>query len=119
LFEDAQIYSDSDEVEALLEKRYREILARRREEERRKRELEEEVRRQEILRTILTPEARERLSNIRLVRPEIARAVEDRLIALALQGRISQPITDEELKSILAEIYERTRKDFRISIREK
>ncbi|MDK6028522.1 DNA-binding protein [Ignisphaera sp. 4213-co] len=119
MFEDAQIYSDSDEVEALLEKRYREILARRREEERRKRELEEEVRRQEILRTILTPEARERLSNIRLVRPEIARAVEDRLIALALQGRISQPITDEELKSILAEIYERTRKDFRISIREK
>ncbi|WP_350309079.1 DNA-binding protein [Ignisphaera cupida] len=113
------MYSDSDEVEALLEKRYREILARRREEERRKRELEEEVRRQEILRTILTPEARERLSNIRLVRPEIARAVEDRLIALALQGRISQPITDEELKSILAEIYERTRKDFRISIREK
>lgn len=119
MFEDAQIYSDSDEVEALLEKRYREILARRREEERRKRELEEEVRRQEILRTILTPEARERLSNIRLVRPEIARAVEDRLIALALQGRISRPITDEELKSILAEIYERTRKDFRISIREK
>lgn len=112
------VYSD-EEVEALLERRYREMLARRQEAERKKRELEEEARRQEILRLILTPEARERLSNIKLVRPEVARAVEDRLIALAVQGRITQPITDEELKNILAEIYERTRRDFRISIREK
>ncbi|MEM0026635.1 MAG: DNA-binding protein [Ignisphaera sp.] len=112
------MYSD-DEVEALLERRYREMLARRQEAERKRRELEEEARRQEILRAILTPEARERLSNIKLVRPEIAKAVEDRLIALAVQGRITQPITDEELKNILAEIYERTRRDFRISIREK
>jgi programmed cell death protein 5 len=112
-------YEGDEEVEALLERRYREMLARRREAELRRRQAEEETRRQEILRVILTPEARERLSNIKLVRPEIAKAVEDRLIALALQGRITQPLSDEELKSILAEIYERTRKDFRISIREK
>jgi len=111
-------YEGDEEVEALLERRYREMLARR-EAELRRRQAEEEARRQEILRVILTPEARERLSNIKLVRPEIAKAVEDRLIALALQGRITQPLSDEELKSILAEIYERTRKDFRISIREK
>jgi programmed cell death protein 5 len=112
-------YEGDEEVEALLERRYREMLTRRREAELRRRQAEEEARRQEILRVILTPEARERLSNIKLVRPEIAKAVEDRLIALALQGRITQPLSDEELKSILAEIYERTRKDFRISIREK
>lgn len=114
-------FVEDEEVEALLERRYRELLARRREEVERKRlekELEE-ARRQEILRTILTPEARERLYNIKLVRPELAKIVEDRLIALAMQGRITRPLTDEELKAILEEIYERTRRDFRISIREK
>lgn len=109
-----------EEIEALLERRYQELLARRQELERRKLQRElEEARRQELLRGILTPEARERLYNIRLVKPDIARAVEDRLIALALQGRISRPLTDEELKSILEEIYERTKKEFRINIREK
>ncbi|MEM4442506.1 MAG: DNA-binding protein, partial [Ignisphaera sp.] len=96
------------------------LLARRQEIERRSLQKElEEARRQEILRSILTSEARERLYNIRLVKPEIARAVEDRLIVLALQGKITRPLTDEELKAILEEIYERTRRDFRISIREK
>ncbi|MEM1683680.1 MAG: DNA-binding protein [Ignisphaera sp.] len=114
-------YEVSDEeIEALLDRRYQELLARRQEIERRRLQKElEEARRQEILRSILTSEARERLYNIRLVKPEIARAVEDRLIVLALQGKITRPLTDEELKAILEEIYERTRRDFRISIREK
>ncbi|MCC6015874.1 MAG: DNA-binding protein [Desulfurococcaceae archaeon] len=113
-------FVEDEEVEALLERRYRELLARRREVERKRLEKElEEARRQEILRTILTPEARERLYNIKLVRPELAKIVEDRLIALAMQGKITRPLTDEELKAILEEIYERTRRDFRISIREK
>uniref|UniRef100_A0A7C2ZBJ3 DNA-binding protein n=1 Tax=Ignisphaera aggregans TaxID=334771 RepID=A0A7C2ZBJ3_9CREN len=100
-----------EELELLLERRYREMLARKQELERRRLERElEEARRQEILRAILTPEARERLYNIKLVRPELARVVEDRLIALAVQGRIARPLTDEELKSILEEIYARTTK---------
>jgi len=112
-------YTD-EELEAILERQYQEILRRRQELQRRRLERQlEEARRQEILRHILTPEARERLANIRLVRPEIAKIVEDHLIALATQGRLTRPITDEELKAILAEIYERTRKDFRISIKEK
>jgi len=41
------------------------------------------------------------------------------LVALALQGRINRQITEDELKTILAEVYERTRKEYRISIREK
>ena len=98
------IYYGDSEVEALLERRYRELIAQAQRQEAERRRREEEARRQEILRMILTPEARERLSNIRLVRPEIAKIVEDRLIALALQGRITEPITDEELKNILAEI---------------
>ncbi len=109
-----------EELEAILERQYQEILRRRQELERRRIERAlEEARRQEILRRILTPEARERLSNLKLVRPDLAKLVEDQLVALALQGRISKPITDEELKAILAELYERTKKEFRISIKEK
>jgi len=113
--------SYDEELEAILERQYRELLRRREELEQRRRlqQALEEAKRQEILRAILTPEARERLANLKLVRPDLAKIVEDHLIALALQGRINRQITEEELKTILAEVYERTRKEYRISIREK
>ncbi len=113
--------SYDEELEAILERQYQELLRRREELERRRRlqQLAEEAKKQEILRMILTPEARERLSNLKLVRPDLAKIVEDHLIALALQGKIARQITEEELKTILAEVYERTRKEYRISIREK
>ncbi|MEM4971397.1 MAG: DNA-binding protein [Sulfolobales archaeon] len=96
-------------------------LARRAEQERARREREaaEEALRQELLRRILTPEARERLANLRLVRPELVKSLEDQLIVLAQSGRIKIPITDEELKTILQNLFERTRREIRINIREK
>ena len=42
-----------------------------------------EAQKQAILRQILTEEARQRLTNVKLVRPELAEAVEVRLIQLA------------------------------------
>ncbi len=96
-------------------------LQRRLEEERRRQEQARilEAKKQEILRRILTPEARQRLANVKLVRPELAEALENQLIMLAQSGRIKIPITDEELKAILAEIAEHTRRDVRIRIMEK
>ncbi len=69
------------------------------EEIRRAKELE--ARKRAILMRILSPEARQRLTNIKMVRPELAAAVEDQLIILAQQGRIKVPVTDEQLKRIL------------------
>ena len=101
------------------------LLARRAEEERR-RALEERRRREEyekqkeaLLRVILTPEARQRLNNVKLVKPEIAESLEDQLIALAQAGRINIPITDEELKEILAQVAEQNKRDYKIQIRER
>jgi len=73
---------------------------------------EEQVKRQALLRQFLTPEARERLRRVSLVKPDLARRVEDIIIQLGVQGRLDHRISDGELKSILARV--QTKKDFRI-----
>ena len=60
-----------------------------------------EMQKQAVLRRILTPDARMRLNNIKMVRPEFASQLELQLIQIAQQGRANIPITDEQLKEIL------------------
>ena len=64
---------------------------------------------QDALRVILTPEARQRLTNIKLVRPELAEQLELQLIQLAQTGRINIPMKDEQLRQILGKFTERKR----------
>ena len=68
--------------------------------ERQRRESE----RAEILRRILTPDARERLGRIRLAKPDVANAVEQQLIALAASGRIQRAVDDPTLRALLERI---------------
>ncbi len=109
------IYED-EELEAIRERRLQE-LQRRLEEERKRKEVE--AQRENVLRSILTSEARSRLNNIKLVKPEIARAVEDYIIQLVNAGRLSPPIDENVVKKLLVEISERTRRDYKISFRRK
>ena len=60
-----------------------------------------------IITQILTPEARERLANIRLVRPQQAREIEFVLIQLYQQGRLRDKITDEKFKELLSNLMKR------------
>jgi programmed cell death protein 5 len=57
--------------------------------------------RAEMLRRILTPEARERLGRIRLAKPEVAQAVEQQILSLAASGRLQRMIDDTTLRALL------------------
>ena len=61
-----------------------------------------DAQRQQILRGILTPEARERLGRLKIAYPDIASQVEDRIIMLAQSGRLNSMIDDATLKEILS-----------------
>jgi len=90
-----------EELEKLKAAKMAELQRRMAEEEER---LRREAERQAAMRIILTPEARQRLANLRLVKPELVAQLEEQLIQLANSGRVPLPITDEMLKEILARI---------------
>ena len=63
-----------------------------------------EIQKQAILRQILTPDARDRLANIRVANPQMAESVEMQLIQLAQSGRIQGVINDAMLRDILRKV---------------
>jgi len=69
-----------------------------------------------ILKQILSSEARLRLNNVKMVKPDVALTVENYLINLASQGKLRPPVTDEQLKQILMSI-QKPKRDFNINRR--
>tara|TARA_B100000749_G_C18375575_1_gene443626 strand:- start:499 stop:777 length:279 start_codon:yes stop_codon:yes gene_type:complete len=76
----------------------------------------EEVERKAIkdnaLRTLLTSEARERLGNVKMVKPEVAQIIENSIIQQASTGRLKRPMNDDELKAILQSM-QQPKKEFK------
>ncbi len=56
------------------------------------------------LRQILTYEARQRLSRLRLVKPDFVEQIELQLIQIAQSGKVRLPIDDKQLKQILIQL---------------
>ena len=67
-----------------------------------------------ILKQILSSEARLRLNNVKMVKPDVATTVENYLINLASQGKLRPPVTDDQLKQILLSI-QQPKRDFKIN----
>ena len=85
-------------------------------EEIKRREAEATAMRQRALMVLLDSSARQRLMNIRMVKPELAASVENYLINAASTGRLNRALTDDELKQILLSL-QQPRKDFKINRR--
>lgn len=106
--------SEDEELEALRKRRMMELQQKLGQEQQQvQAEKQVELQKQALLRRILTPEARQRLANLKMVRPEFASQIELQLIQIAQQGRIELPIDDEQLKQILMRL-QGTRRDIRI-----
>jgi len=67
-----------------------------------------------MLKQILSPDARRRLNNIRMVKPDLANLVETYLLNLTGQGKITGQISDDQLKQILLSV-QQPKRDFKIS----
>lgn len=69
-----------------------------------------------IMRKILSPEGRQRLENIRMVKPQFAEQIELQLIQLYQSGRLKGaiPLPDKAFKKLLEQISSAGRKDFNI-----
>jgi programmed cell death protein 5 len=68
-----------------------------------------EAQKEALLRNILSPEARQRLTNLKMVKPEFTEQLELQLIQLAQQGRLQIPLKDEQLKQLLVQLQGRKR----------
>ena len=73
---------------------------------------EAQSKKEALLRQILTPEARQRLTNVKMVKPQFADQIEAQFIQLAASGRLKGRVDEDQLKTLLQQIQglERERK---------
>jgi programmed cell death protein 5 len=102
-----------DELEELRKKRQQELQEKIDSEEAQKQQdaqqQQYEEQKKAILRSIMTTDAKQRLSNIKLARPQVGEQIEQQLIMLAQSGRLQQKITDAQLRDLLRKIMPKKR----------
>jgi programmed cell death protein 5 len=111
--------SSDEELEKIRQRRLAQLQAQQQQQQEVEKAQERlEAQKQVILRKILTPEARQRLANIKLIQPEFTEQLEIQLIQLSQSGRVNLPMNDDQLKRLLVQIQsQQTKRD--ITIRRK
>jgi programmed cell death protein 5 len=106
--------SEDEELDDIRKRRMLQ-LQRRMAQEQQRAQMEQQVeqQKQSLLRQILTPEARRRINNLKMIKAEFATQLELQLIQLAQAGRIQIPLTDEQLKELLSKL-QSTKRDIKI-----
>ena len=93
---------DDPELEAIRQRRLQEMQQNQQNQAAQEQQAKQiEAQKQSILRQIMSPEARDRLANVKLANPQLAASVENQLIRLYQSGRLNGPITDPMLREIL------------------
>ena len=67
-----------------------------------------------MLKQVLSADARLRLNNVRMVKPDLADLVENYILNLTTQGKITGQISDEQLKQILLSV-QQPKRDFKFN----
>jgi programmed cell death protein 5 len=101
-----------DDIEAIRKKKLRDLqqqqtFSQEDFEDNRQKEFEDQ--KKQILRVILSDDARERLGRIKAARPEMAENLENQLIMLAQSGRLKNKINDEQLRELLSKMLPKKR----------
>jgi len=68
-----------------------------------------DAQKQALLKQILSTEARQRLNNLKMIKPEFAEQIEMQLIQMAQTGKLPIPLSDAQLKQILVQLQSRKR----------
>jgi len=68
-----------------------------------------EAQKQALLKQILSPEARQRLTNLKMVKADFTEQIELQLIQMAQVGKLPIPLSDIQLKQILLQLQSRKR----------
>ena len=67
-----------------------------------------------MLKQVLSTDARLRLNNVRMVKPDLADLVENYILNLSVQGKITGQVSDEQLKQILLSV-QQPKRDFKFN----
>jgi programmed cell death protein 5 len=98
-----------DELDAIRKRKLLAMQQKSSEEEKQSQAEQIEAQKQALLRQILSPEARQRLTNLKMIKPEFTEQLELHLIQLAQMGKVQIPISDAQLKQILIQLQGRKR----------
>ena len=99
-----------DELEQIRNRKLRSMQSRVSDEQRQvQAEQQYEQQKQALLAKILSPEARQRLNNLKMVRKDFTENIEMQLIEMAQTGKLPIPLSDAQLKQILVQLQSRKR----------
>jgi programmed cell death protein 5 len=98
-----------EELNAIRRRKLQAMQQRSNGEQRQSQEEQIEAQKQSLLRQILSPEARQRLTNLKMIKPEFTEQLELQIIQLAQTGKLPIPLSDAQLKKILQQLQPKKR----------
>ena len=98
-----------EELDAIRRRKLQAMQQKSGSEQRQSQEEQMESQKQALLRQLLTPEARQRLTNLKMVKPEFTEQLELQIIQLAQTGKLPIPLSDKQLKQILLQLQPKKR----------
>jgi programmed cell death protein 5 len=98
-----------DQLEQIRKRKLSSMQQRGNEEQRQSQAEQIEAQKNALLSKILAPDARQRLNNLKMVKPEFTEQIEMQLVEMAQTGKLPIPLSDSQLKGILIQLQSRKR----------